>query len=175
MSKEKTGESTQETLVLPVKRSFVGKVLEVSYIPKGGKFNEDAMAIVVKNLETKEIPVLAFIPCSFLAKAKSKLSSLFQGNVIDITLEKHEAFKTGFYDVTNGVTDSFMSPHKFDKQDAYVVHMEADIDSYRDTLLKYVLEERNSMVKDLQQLRSMNKLLIENNSEQETSSLAGMR
>ena len=179
MSKVNAGEPTQETQVVLVaaeKRSFVAQILEVSFIEKGGKFESDTMAVTVKNMEAKEIPLLVFIPCDFLAKAKAKRASLIQGNIIDITVENHEAFKTGFIATQNGVVDTFMTPHKVDKKDAYVVHIESSMDDYRDILKQknYSFEECNYMIEKVEKYRAMNAMINES-TKSESEGFGGLR
>lgn len=179
MSETKKGASTQtetevETvqqpvvLVAPVQRSFVGRIMEVSTASEGGSFQRDTVIVTVKDLETKSLPITVFISTEFLQSDESmaKLKVLFKGNIIDITVEDHEAFVTGYYAKTKdasgkSVKDLFMTAHEKNTKNFFVNAFETDTVDYRGILRKYLdKDEVSDELEMLEKRRALNELKV---------------
>ena len=178
MENEKKGASTQKTvetavvetvgttqgLVLPVQRSYVARIMEVSEASAGGSFSKDTLILTVKNLEEKSVPVTVFISADFIAsdESQAKLKILFKGNIIDLTVEDHEAFVTGYYDRTKDETgkkvkDLFLTPHGHNTKNFFVNAFETDTVDYRGILrTKMDKDEVSDELEMLEKKRMMN-------------------
>ena len=173
-----------EALVLPKQRSFVGRIMEVSTASSGGSFAKDTVIVTVKDLETKSTPITIFISADFLQSDESmaKLKVLFKGNIVDLTVENHTAFTTGFYGKTKDasgklVKDLFLTAHEKNTQNFFVNAFETDTVDYRGILRKSL--ERDEVSDELEMLekrRSLNELKVsESISQAGNSAFAAMR
>lgn len=174
MSEKKTGESTQATegnalvLSLPIQRSFVGRIMEVSTAAANGTFSRDTVILTVKNLEEKSSPITVFVSAEFLQSDESmaKLKVLFKGNIVDLTVEDHEAFKTGYYGKTKdasgkSVKDLFLTAHEKNTQNFFVNAFETDTVDYRGILRKSLdKDEVSDELEMLEKRRSLNELKV---------------
>ena len=170
MENEKKGASTQETrekgqeLILPTSRAFVARIMEVSTASAGGAFSKDTLILTVKNLEEKSVPVTVFISADFIAsdESQAKLKILFKGNIIDLTVEDHEAFVTGYYNRTKDATgkkvkDLFLTPHEQNTKNFFVNAFETDTVDYRGILrAKMDKDEVSDELEMLEKKRMMN-------------------
>ena len=163
-----TTEQSQE-LVLPVTRAFVARIMEVSTATGGtGAFSKDTLILTVKNLEEKSVPVTVFISADFIAsdESQAKLKILFKGNIIDLTVEDHEAFKTGYYNRTKDadgkkVKDLFLTPHEQNTKNFFVNAFETDTVDYRGILrAKMDKDEVSDELEMLEKKRMMNESKI---------------
>ena len=145
-----------QELVLPIQRAFMARIMEVSEAQSGGAFSKDTLILTVKNLEEKSVPVTVFISRDFIDsdESRAKLKILFKGNIIDLTVEDHEAFVTGYYNRTKDATgkkvkDLFLTPHEQNTKNFFVNAFETDTVDYRgilrakmdkDEVLNYIKE-----------------------------------
>jgi len=185
MENEKKGASTQKNeslqagnaiptteqvkeLVLPGQRSYVARIMEVSSASAGGAFSKDTLILTVKNLEEKSVPVTVFISADFIAsdESQAKLKILFKGNIIDLTVEDHEAFVTGYYNRTKDATgkkvkDLFLTPHEQNTKNFFVNAFETDTVDYRSILrAKMDKDEVSDELEMLEKKRMMNEAKI---------------
>jgi len=179
MTQIKTGASTQATtenevqempvvLILPKQRSFVGRIMEVSTANSGGAFQRDTVIVTVKNLEEKGSPITVFISAEFLQSDDSmaKLKVLFKGNIVDLTVEDHAAFVTGFYGKTKdtagkSVKDLFLTAHEKNTQNFFVNAFESDTVDYRGILRKSLdKDEVSDELEMLEKRRAINELKV---------------
>ena len=159
--------SAQE-LVLPGQRSYVARIMEVSSASAGGAFSKDTLILTVKNLEEKSVPVTVFISADFIAsdESQAKLKILFKGNIIDLTVEDHEAFVTGYYNRTKDATgkkvkDLFLTPHEQNTKNFFVNAFETDTVDYRGILrTKMDKDEVSDELEMLEKKRMMNESKI---------------
>ena len=155
-------------LVLPDQRSYVARIMEVSSASAGGAFSKDTLILTVKNLEEKSVPVTVFISADFIAsdESQAKLKILFKGNIIDLTVEDHEAFVTGYYDRTKDATgkkvkDLFLTPHGHNTKNFFVNAFETDTVDYRGILrAKMDKDEVSDELEMLEKKRMMNESKI---------------
>lgn len=158
----------QQTLVLPKQRSFVGRIMEVSSASQGGTFSRDTVILTVKNLEEKSLPITVFVSAEFLQADESmaKLKVLFKGNIVDITVEDHEAFKTGYYASSKDasgkkVKDLFLTAHEKNTKNFFVNAFETDTVDYRGILRKSLdKDEVSDELKMLEKRRALNELKV---------------
>ena len=158
-----TVETTQE-LVLPGQRSFVARIMEVSEAQSGGAFSKDTLILTVKSLEEKSVAVIVFISRDFIDsdESRAKLKILFKGNIIDLTVEDHEAFVTGYYNRTKDATgkkvkDLFLTPHEQNTKNFFVNAFETDTVDYRGILrAKMDKDEVSDELEMLEKKRMMN-------------------
>ena len=158
-----TVETTQE-LVLPIQRAFMARIMEVSEAQSGGAFSKDTLILTVKNLEEKSVPVTVFISRDFIDsdESRAKLKILFKGNIIDLTVEDHEAFVTGYYNRTKDATgkkvkDLFLTPHEQNTKNFFVNAFETDTVDYRSILrAKMDKDEVSDELEMLEKKRMMN-------------------
>lgn len=174
MSKVNEGTPIQETaeapvvLVPAVQRSFVARIMEVSQAGQGGSFSKDTVIVTVKNLEEKGLPITVFISREFLESDESmaKLKVLFKGNIVDITVEDHEAFKTGYIGSTKDasgakVKDLFLTAHEKNTKNFFVNAYETDTVDYRGILRKSLDKDEVSDELDmLEKRRALNELKV---------------
>ena len=174
MSEKKEGAPTQPktedavVLLSPVQRAFVARIMEVSMAAQGGSFAKDTVIVTVKNLEEKSQPITVFISADFLQSDESlaKLKVLFKGNVVDITVEDHEAFKTGFFAKTKdasgkAVKDLFMTAHEKNTKNFFVNAFETDTVDYRGILRQSLdKDEVSDELEMLEKRRALNELKV---------------
>jgi hypothetical protein len=174
VAKDNVGEPTQATevivpvLVLPVQRSFVGRIMEVSQAQKGETFSADTIIVTVKNLEEKSLPITIFVSREFLEKDDSlaKLKILFKGNIVDLTVEDHIAFTTGYYGKTKDasgkkIKDSFMTAHEKNTKNFFVNSFETDTVDYRGILRQTLdKDEVSDELAILEKRRALNELKV---------------
>ena len=170
MAKENAAVPTETTtqaqeLVLPGQRAFMARIMEVSTATGGtGAFSKDTLILTVKNLEEKSVPVTVFISADFIAsdESQAKLKILFKGNIIDLTVEDHEAFVTGYYNRTKDATgkkvkDLFLTPHEQNTKNFFVNAFETDTVDYRSILrAKMDKDEVSDELEMLERKRMMN-------------------
>ena len=162
-----TREKGQE-LILPTSRSFVARIMEVSEAQSGGAFSKDTLILTVKNLEEKSVPVIVFISRDFIDsdESRAKLKILFKGNIIDLTVEDHEALVTGYYNRTKDATgkkvkDLFLTPHEHNTKNFFVNAFETDTVDYRGILrAKMDKDEVSDELEMLEKKRMMNEAKI---------------
>jgi hypothetical protein len=175
MATEKVAAPTETTatpaqeLVLPIPRSYVARIMEVSTATGGsGAFSKDTLILTVKNLEERSVPVTVFISADFIAsdESKAKLKILFKGNIVDLTVEDHKAFETGYYNRTKDATgkkvkDLFLTPHEQNTQNFFVNAFETDTVDYRAILrVKMDKDEVSDELELLTKKRIMNEASI---------------
>lgn len=190
MAKTNEGTPIQETvenavaLVLPIQRSFVGRIMEVSHATQGGAFKADTVIVTVKNLEEKSLPITVFISSDFLQSDDSaaKLKILFKGNIVDLTVEDHEAYVTGFYDSVKDDTgkkikNTFLTAHEKNTKNFFVNAFETDTVDYRGILRKSLdKDEVSDELVMLEKRRAFNELKVaETISNRSNSAFGGMR
>lgn len=153
-----------QELVLPIQRAFMARIMEVSEAQSGGAFSKDTLILTVKNLEEKSVPVTVFISRDFIDsdESRAKLKILFKGNIIDLTVEDHEAFVTGYYDRQKDATgkkvkDLFLTPHEQNTKNFFVNAFETDTVDYRGILrAKMDKDEVSDELEMLEKKRMMN-------------------
>ena len=195
MTEVKTGASTQAkiesqveempvVLILPKQRSFVGRIMEVSTASSGGTFAKDTVIVTVKNLSEREAPITVFISAEFLQsdESKAKLKILFKGNIVDLTIEDHAAFITGFYGKTKdaagkSVKDLFLTAHEKNTQNFFVNAFETDTVDYRGILrVSLDKDEVSDELEMLEKRRALNELRIaESIAQSNNSAFGGLR
>ena len=188
MTEVKTGASTQAkieskieempvVLILPKQRSFVGRIMEVSTANSGGAFQRDTVIVTVKNLEEKGSPITVFISAEFLQSDDSmaKLKVLFKGNIVDLTVEDHASFVTGYYGKTKdasgkSVKDLFLTAHTQNTQNFFVNAFECDTVDYRGILRKSLdKDEVSDELEMLEKRRAINELKVSESIQQSGS------
>ena len=178
---ERTEENSQE-LVVPIQRAFMARIMEVSEAQSGGAFSKDTLILTVKNLEEKSVPVTVFISRDFIDsdESRAKLKILFKGNIIDLTVEDHEAFVTGYYNRTKDETgkkvkDLFLTPHEQNTQNFFVNAFETDTVDYRGILrAKMDKDEVSDELEMLEKKRMMNESRIAESIASASGSAFGM-
>ena len=188
MAKENAAVPTETTtqaqeLVVPIQRAFMARIMEVSTATGGtGAFSKDTLILTVKNLEEKSVPVTVFISSDFIAsdESQAKLKILFKGNIIDLTVEDHEAYKTGYYDRQKDATgkkvkDLFLTPHTQNTQNFFVNAFETDTVDYRGILrAKMDKDEVSDELEMLEKKRMMNESRIAESIASASGSAFGM-
>jgi len=184
ITERSAAEIISESLVLPKQRSFVGRIMEVSHASQGGAFARDTVILTVKDLEQKSAPITVFVSTDFLQADESlaKLKILFKGNIVDLTVENHEAFKTGFYGKTKdaagkSVKDLFLTAHEKNTQNFFVNAFETDTVDYRGILRKTLdRDEVSDELEMLEKRRTLNELKVsESIAQSGNSAFGGLR